>query len=104
VRSWDYRQRRHARGIWLRLRRLLADAREAYAITRQDAEALIADGHRAEPVGQEIEPAKLIVFATAARVAGLASRRPLAVRLSPDLLLADGLALVPFQHAASDGS
>lgn len=103
VRSWDYRQRRHARGIWFRLRRVLADASEAYAITHQDAEALLAEGYRAEPVGQEIEPPKLIVFAPAARVAGLASRRPLAVRLSQDLLLADGLALVPFQDEVSGG-
>lgn len=97
VRSWDYRQRRHARGIWFRLRRLLADASQAYAITRRDLEVLVAEGYRVEPVGRELEPPKLIVFAPAARMAGIASRRPLAVRLSADLLLADCLALVPFQ-------
>jgi hypothetical protein len=101
VRSWDYRQRRHARGIWFRLRRLLADASQAYAITRQDADALIAEGHQVESVGKELEPPKLIVFASAARVAGIASRRPLAVRLSADLMQADSLALVPF-HGEGD--
>jgi hypothetical protein len=103
VRSWDYRQRRHARGIWFRLRRLLADASQAYAITRQDADLLVAEGHRVEPLGRELEPPKLILFAPAARLAGIASRRPLAVRLSADLMLADCLALVAFQDGA-DGS
>ncbi len=97
VRSWDYRQRRHARGAWYGLRRLLADANEAYAITRHEAEALVAEGHRAEPVGRELEPPKLIVFVPAARVARIASARPLVVRLSVDLILAEGLALVPFE-------
>jgi len=100
VRSWDYRQRRHARGIWFRLRRLLADASQAYAITPQDADVLVAEGYRVEPVGRELEPRKLIVFAPAARVAEIASRRPLAVRLSADLILTDCLALVPFQDEA----
>ena len=66
-------------------------------ITRQDAEVLVAEGYRVEPIGRELEPPKLIVFAPSARVVGIASRRPLAVRLSADLLLADCLALVPFQ-------
>jgi hypothetical protein len=100
VRSWDYRQRRHARGIWFRLRRLLADASQAYAITRQDADVLVAEGYRVAPVGREIEPTKLIVFAPAARMAEVASRRPLAVRLSAELMRADCLALVPFRDEA----
>ena len=31
VRAWDYRQRNHARGVWFRLRRVLAEASQAYA-------------------------------------------------------------------------
>jgi hypothetical protein len=100
VRSWGYRQRHHARGVWFRLRRVLADASEAYAVAREDAAELLAEGYRAESVGQELEPPKLIVFAPAARVARLASARPLAVRLSAELLAAELLALVPF---ASEG-
>jgi hypothetical protein len=73
-----------------------ADASHAYAITRQDADLLVAEGHRVEPAGRELEPPKLIVFAPAARVERIASRRSLAVRLSADLMLADCLALVPF--------
>jgi hypothetical protein len=100
VRSWSYRQRRHARGVWFRLRRVLADASGAYAISRDEAEALMALGHRPEAVGQELEPPKLIFFVSAPRVAPMASARPLAVGLSAELLAADYLALVPF-HAES---
>jgi hypothetical protein len=96
VRAWGYRQRRHAAGVWFRFRRLLAGASEAYTIPREEAEALVAEGHRAEPVGQELEPPKLIVFAPAARVARIVSARPTAVRLGAELLAADSLALVPF--------
>jgi hypothetical protein len=42
VRSWSYRQRRHAGGFWFRLRRALADASEAYAISRAEAQELIS--------------------------------------------------------------
>jgi hypothetical protein len=101
VRSWDYRQRRHTRGVWFRLRRVLADASEAYAIPIEEARELIAEGHRAEPVGQQLEPPRLIVFAPAARVARIASAGPLAVRLSGELLAAECLALVPFEPRAS---
>jgi hypothetical protein len=100
LRSWEYRQRHHARGVWFRFRRVLADASEAYAVTREDAAELPAEGFRAEPVGQELEPAKLIVFVPAARVARLASARPLTVRLSAELLEAECLALVPFESRA----
>jgi hypothetical protein len=99
VRSWDYRQRRHARGVWFRLRRVLADAREAHAIPRAEALALVAEGYRAEPVGQELEPPKLILFVPAERIARLGSARPLAVRLGAELLAAECLALTPFESA-----
>jgi hypothetical protein len=72
VRSWDYRQRRQARGVWFRLRRVLADASQAYDIPREAAEALVAAGQRAEPVGCQLEPPKLVVFVPAARIAQIA--------------------------------
>ena len=97
VRSWEYRQRHHARGVWFRLRRVLTDAREAYAVAREDAETLVAEGHRPEPVGQELQPPKLIVFAPAALIERIASARPLEVRLSAELLAAECLVLVPFE-------
>jgi len=81
VRSLDYRQRRHASGMWFRLRRVLADAGAAYVIPEDEARTLITEGHRAEPVGQELEPSKLIVMASSARIAQIASAQPVPMRL-----------------------
>jgi hypothetical protein len=47
-------------------------------------------------VGGELEPPKIIVLAPAERVARIASARPLAVRLSAEVLSAESLAVVPF--------
>jgi len=99
VRSWEYRQRRHARGVWFRLRRVLADAREAYVVPAGEFERLVAEGHRPEPVGDELAPPKRILFIAADRIARIASARPVAVRLSAELLAAECLALVPFEAA-----
>ena len=96
VRAFDHRQRRHARGVWFRLRRLLALAKEAYALPREEAERLIDEGHRPDPVGSEIEPPRVILVVPAERLTRIASARPLAVRLSAELLSTECLALVPF--------
>ena len=100
VRGFDYRQRRHARGVWFRLRRVLAFAREAYVLPRSEAERLIAEGLRPEPVGRELEPSRVILYVPRERLAGIASARPLAVRLSAEMLSAEFLALVPFEVEA----
>jgi hypothetical protein len=100
VRAFDYRQRRHAQGVWFRLRRVLAFAGEAYAVPPDEASRLIAEGHRPEPVGRELEPPRVILFVPAERVARIATARPLAVRLSAEMLAAEGLALVPFEAEA----
>jgi hypothetical protein len=97
VRAWDHRQRRHARGVWFRLRRVLAFASEAYALSPDEAVRLIAEGHQPEPVGRELEPSRVILFVPAERVASIASARRLAVRLSAEMLSAECLALVPFE-------
>ena len=98
VRSWEYRQRRHAHGVWFRLRRVLADARTAHVISGGDARRLMAEGHRLAPVGGELNPPKLIIFAPPERVARIASARPVAVRLSAEVLAAECLALTPFEQ------
>ena len=97
VRAFEYRQRRLARGVWFRFRRVLAFAKEAYAIPPEEAVRLIAEGHRPEPLGHELEPSRVILFVTAERVVGIVAARPLAVRLSAELLAAECLALVPFE-------
>ncbi|HSD29465.1 MAG TPA: hypothetical protein VLL75_19335 [Vicinamibacteria bacterium] len=96
VRAFEYRQRRHARGVWFRLRRLLAFASEAYAVPRDEAERLIAEGCRPDPVGWELAPSRLILVVSPGRAAQIATARPLALRLSADLLAAECLVLVPF--------
>ena len=77
ARAFDYRQRRHARGVWFRFRRVLTLAREAYAISPEEARRLIAEGYLAEPVGRELEPPRVILSVRAERVAGIAAARGL---------------------------
>jgi hypothetical protein len=96
VRSFDYRQRRHASGVWFRLRRTLALAKEAYLVPRAEAERLVAEGHPPEPVGGELVPPRLLVCVSAERAARIEGARPTAVRLSADVLGAEALVLVPF--------
>jgi len=100
VRSLDYRQRHLAGGVWLKLRRVLADVDSAYVIPGDEARKLIAEGHRAEPVGHELDPPKIIVIASAARIATIVSARPVPIRLSGELLAAECLALTPFETTA----
>jgi hypothetical protein len=96
VRAWEYRQRHHAKGVWLRLRRILADAQAAYVIPEAEAERLLAEGVRPEPVGRELEPPKTILFLPAERVAGLTGAREIPLGLHVELLEAPALALVRF--------
>jgi hypothetical protein len=96
VRAFDHRQRHHARGVWFRLRRLLALAREAYAVSREDADRLLGEGFQPDPVGHELLPPRVILSVPAPRVAELPSAQPLPVRLSAELLAAEHLVLVPF--------
>jgi hypothetical protein len=96
VRAWEYRQRHHAKGVWLRLRRVLADAQTAYVIPEREAERLLAEGVHPEAVGRELEPPRIILFVPAERVARLAGAREVPVRLGVEVLEAPALALVRF--------
>lgn len=96
VRAFHYRQRHHAHGVWFRLRRLLTLASEAYLITAEEASRLIAEGHRPDPVGEELEPRRIILVLPRERVAMIDSARRTAVRLNAEVLAAQYLALVPF--------
>lgn len=100
IRDFEYRQRHHARGVWFRLRRVLTFAREAYAVSREEADRLIAEGCRPEPGGDDLSPPRVILRVPAARAAALTSARPLAVRLTAELLAAEYLVLVPFDEAS----
>lgn len=96
IRSWQYRQRHLASGVWFRLRRVLADARDAYVITEEDAARLMAAGCRPEPCGREVAPEKTILFIGEPRLATLDKPRRIAVALGPEFLAARAVALVPF--------
>ena len=96
LRDWEHCQRRHAAGVWFRLRRLLADASAAYVIPEAEADRLLAEGHAAEPVGAELEQPKVILFVSRDRVARVEGARELRLRLDQELLAAPHLALVRF--------
>lgn len=96
VRSWEYRQRHHARGAWFRLRRALADAEAAFEIPPEEADRLIAEGYRCDPAGEAFEPRKVILSVPAHRLARVPGARPVPMRLGADLLQASHLALIPF--------
>jgi len=101
VRAWEYRQRNHAKGTWYRLRRLLADASVAYDLTEHAARQLLAEGHKPEPVGEQMEPPKTILCVPGERIDTIVDKRPIPVRLGADFLMARYVALVRFEEDAS---
>jgi len=96
VRAWEFRQRRSASGVWFRLRRVLADAAQAYSVGEADAEQLIREGYAPEPVGAELEPPKKLLFVKPERVGALHDRAALRVALDPPMLAARWIVLVRF--------
>jgi hypothetical protein len=102
IRSFGYRQRHHAHGVWFSFRRVLAGAAAAYVISEDDATTLAAEGCHVEPVGRQLQPPKLIVSVPPGRMARVASARPVPVRLGGELLAAACLGLVPFEEAEPD--
>ncbi|HEV8323986.1 MAG TPA: hypothetical protein VG389_20385 [Myxococcota bacterium] len=96
VRAWKFRQRHHAGGVWFALRRVLADAAEAWIIPEEQAAVLVGEGVRPEAVGAALEPPRVILFVPRERLERIAGRRGVALHLSPELLAAKALALVRF--------
>jgi hypothetical protein len=97
VRAWQYRQRHHAAGVWFRLRRALADASAAFVIPPDEARKLLSEGFRADPVGDAVQPRKVILSVSADRVARIPAARSVPVRLGRELLEAECVALTPFE-------
>ncbi len=96
VQRWHYRQRHLAAGVWFRLRRVLADASAAYAISEHDARQLIAEAYQPEACGREVSPEKLMLFVDEPRLAKLRQRRPIPVGLGPEFFAARAIALIAF--------
>ena len=95
VRSWNYRQRNLAAGVWFRLRRVLADARAAYVISDEDARRLVAEGYRAEACGLDVAPEKTILFVDERRLSKV-DTWPIPLGLGPEFLAAKAIALIAF--------
>lgn len=102
IRRFEYRQRNLARGVWFRLRRLLSRAATAWQVGEEDARRLLDEGIRAQGVGLEIEPPIQILVVSEERIQTLATRRPLAIRLSAELLTTRHLALVLWPQEEAD--
>ena len=96
LRSWEYRRRAGSGGVWLRLARALAGARELYVIDAADAARLEQEGARLLEVGLELHPQKRLFLIDEDGLATLDSARSVDVRLSAEVLSAPHLALVPF--------
>ena len=102
VRAWEYRQRMHAKGVWFRLRRLLADSSMVYEIPESQVEHLVAEGCSMQPVGGELHPSKIIMFVSPQQARRIAGARRIPVRIGAELLAARCLALVRFPSICSD--
>jgi hypothetical protein len=96
MRAWEYRQRNHSKGVWLRVRRVLADAQHAFIIDEGDAAMLANLGYRPEPAGLELQPPRELWFVPRDVLDRLNSAQEVAVRLSADLLGAKHVALLRF--------
>ncbi len=96
IRSWEYRQRNLSRGVWFQFRRVLAEAASAHCISEEEARRLIDEGCEVASVGSQLEPPKTLVFVPKERLARIAGRSAVPLRLGPELLSARFLALVRF--------
>ena len=99
VRAWEYRQRKHSKGVWFRLRRVLADAESAFAIGCSEVERLEKEGYRTEPVGAEIEPPKMLLFVPAARLEQIPQKHRLRIALDAEFFAAPCVALTRFRRS-----
>lgn len=96
VRAWEYRQRHGSKGVWDRLRFVLAFTEHAFAIDDAMAASLTAQGHRPHPVGAELEPQREYVVLAADHARCVAGAQEIAVRLDAAFLGHAKVALVLF--------
>ncbi len=99
TRSWRYRQRVHASGVWERLRWVLAHAERAWAVDLQTVAILLEEGFVQEPVSHELAPPKPLLFVPVERALALEGAPELALHLDVGFWGAPALALVRFPAA-----
>ena len=104
IRSWEYRQRNHSKGVWQRLRRVLVDAAEAWVISAGSADGLERAGRRPLSVGSELEPPKRLFFVTSDELATMSGCRRVPVRLCTEFLQAPDVALVAHAEPSARGA
>jgi hypothetical protein len=96
VQRWELRQQSHAKGVWFRLRRLLAGSDKVFSISDADMEALLTQERLPHPVGLELHPQRIIVAVTPEELSSLPSAREHRVALCAELLAARNWVVVPF--------
>jgi hypothetical protein len=96
VRRWEYRQRNLAHGAWYRFRRALAFAELGFAVSEEDAQALLAGGAPRDRGGSDLEPPRTVLWIRRNQIASLTNARPLMLRLDAEMLAERFIALVPF--------
>ena len=96
IRAWEYRQRNYSKGVWHRLRRVLVDASEAWALDEHDTGRLAAGAMVELAVGTELNPPKRIFFVSPEKLIEAPSRRRIPLRLTGELLAVRNVALVAF--------
>jgi len=96
IRAWELRQNDCSKGVWFRLRRMLADVHSVYAVSEQTVQKLLAEDYASEQVGRELEPTKELIFIDESRLQQIPERRALAVRLDAAFLTERFLVLICF--------
>lgn len=96
VRRWEYRQRNLSKGVWFRVRHVLAYTSRAYVIPEGEVAHLLAEGYEPVPVGRELEPEKHLFLVPAERAEAIRGAREIEVRLTATFLEARAVALVRF--------
>ena len=102
IRAWEYRQRNYSKGVWFRLKRLLADAAHVFVIEERDADALEVRGNVPYPVGKELVPPKRIYIVERIDAADFQNAREIPARLRAELLAAKCLMVV--RHETGRGA
>ncbi len=96
IRSFEYRQRHLASGVWAELRMILAMTRCAYALDDDTARRLESEGMTPLAAGLRIAPPVRLYVVDAARAAELDPEAEIPVRLDDRLLRSGSVALLRF--------